>query len=478
MKPGKLLLIISFLLIQNYLNAQWLPAERLTNNPAESYSYGKALCTHGNSVYAVWTDKRTGDYEIFFIRSLNKGSSWLTNQQLTVSAGISDLASIAVSDQYLHIAWMDTRAGDYGIYYKRSTSYGTGWETDTRLSSYPSSSNCPVIAVSGTNIYVFYHSYRNEKYDIYYKKSVNNGIDWGAETKLTTGLIMSMYPTVAVDAQYIMVAWQDFRDGNWEIYFSRSANGGASWSLDTRITSNTAASWGPSIAVQIPYVQLVWVDERNGNKEIYQQRSVFAGSSWLPAVRLTNNSASSQYPQVTLSDALVHVVWTDTRDNNSEIYYKLSTNYGQSWGVDTRLTNYPGISDVPSVNAIGLYVHVVWCDNHDGNYEIYYKQNPTGNSIGINKISTEVPVEFSLSQNYPNPFNPATKIRFEVPENTFVRIRVFNVLGNESGVLVNEKLSSGIYEVEFNADNLPSGVYFCKMEAGNFNNAKKMLLIK
>jgi hypothetical protein len=90
----------------------------------------------------------------------------------------------------------------------------------------------------------------------------------------------------------------------------------------------------------------------------------------------------------------------------------------------------------------------------------------------------EMPVNYSLSQNYPNPFNPATKIKFSLPNQNYVSIKVYNTLGQEVAVLVNKNLSAGSYSVDFNAGNLPSGVYIYTMNAGSTKISNKMLLIK
>ncbi len=85
---------------------------------------------------------------------------------------------------------------------------------------------------------------------------------------------------------------------------------------------------------------------------------------------------------------------------------------------------------------------------------------------------------FKLFQNYPNPFNPATKIRYELPERSFITIRVYDVLGKEIATLVNEEKLSGSYEVEFNRNGLASGIYYYRITAGNFSQTKKMILLK
>ena len=100
-----------------------------------------------------------------------------------------------------------------------------------------------------------------------------------------------------------------------------------------------------------------------------------------------------------------------------------------------------------------------------------------------NTIITEVedinqPFSYSLEQNYPNPFNPSTTIEYSIPQNGFVTLRVFNILGKEVATLVNEQVIAGKHKIDFDASGLNSGVYFYKIESGNFVETKKMILIK
>jgi hypothetical protein len=97
--------------------------------------------------------------------------------------------------------------------------------------------------------------------------------------------------------------------------------------------------------------------------------------------------------------------------------------------------------------------------------------------VGIDE-QTNKPLTFKLEQNYPNPFNPATSIQYSIASRQFVELKIFNVLGQEIETLVNAEKPAGNYQVEFNAANLPSGVYFYRIQAGSFNQVRKMLLIK
>lgn len=98
--------------------------------------------------------------------------------------------------------------------------------------------------------------------------------------------------------------------------------------------------------------------------------------------------------------------------------------------------------------------------------------------LGLTNISNELADQFSLSQNYPNPFNPATNIKFQIPKSGLVKLTIFDALGKEVQTLVNQQLSHGTYSADFDGSNLPSGVYYYRIEAGSFTETKKMVLLK
>ncbi len=106
------------------------------------------------------------------------------------------------------------------------------------------------------------------------------------------------------------------------------------------------------------------------------------------------------------------------------------------------------------------------------------KTTSGGIPIGIQLTNSEIPQHYNLHQNYPNPFNPTSIIKFELPKSSNVTIKIFDILGREVETLVNEYKTSGNYEIQFDASQYSSGIYFYMMEAGDFVESKKMVLIK
>ncbi len=118
----------------------------------------------------------------------------------------------------------------------------------------------------------------------------------------------------------------------------------------------------------------------------------------------------------------------------------------------------------------------------NGNYSYQlYQIDFDGTKTLVGKTSVEVsvaPVEFALNQNYPNPFNPSTSISFSIPNASSVKLTIYNAIGKEVTTLVNGTMESGNHKVVWNANNMPSGMYFYKLQADNFTATKKMMLIK
>ncbi len=492
----KIILISSLMMLLTAFHsennfAQWQPDVRLTNDTARSdlsRNYARCIESNENYVHVVWYDYRDGNPEIYYRRSLTGGMGWGADTRLTNDTALSRYPSLTVSGLFVHVVWSDSRDGTDDIFYKRSMDGGYNWGADTRITNNSYHSSHPSIAKSGSLLHLVWSDNRDGNYEIYYKRSITGGSSWGTDTRLTNNIGESGYSSIAVSDIDVHVVWRDLRDGNQEIYYKRSTNGGSSWGADTRLTNNSAYSEIPSISVSGQNVHVVWSDYRDGNYEIYYKRSINGGSSWGPDKRLTVNNASSMYPSISASGSALHVVWYDARDWNDEIYYIHSTDDGSIWGADTRLTSDTSYSWNPTVSVSGSVVNVLWQDNRGGNYEIYYKRNPTGNPFGIKNISSEIPKEFSLSQNYPNPFNPKTKIRFEIPplegaRGRIVKVFIYDILGREITTLVNEQLSPGTYEVDFDPGKsgqagFTSGVYYYSLITESFKETKRMVFIK
>ena len=478
---NRIFLVIALMLTAISVQAQWEPDMRLTNDPAKSYTNGisqRNIAASSEFVHVVWYESRDKDWEIYYKRSSDGGVTWGNDTRLTNQLGTSDYPSIAVSGSTVHVAWEDDRDGNFEIYYKRSTDNGVTWGADTRLTNALKESYMPCAAASGSVVSIVWYDSRDGNPEIYCKRSTDAGATWEADTRLTNNTANSFLPSVAVSGSFVHVVWSDYRDTDEELYYKRSTDGGATWGADTRLTNAPGFSDWPCVAASGPLVHIVWWDKRDGEGSVYYKRSVDAGLNWETDLLLPTVPNKSGYASVSSSLSVVHVVWEDKRHGGIEIYHNRSTDGGGSWGAEARLTNNKS-SAMPTVSASGSVVHVVWQDIRDGAAgEIYYKRNPTGSSTGIRETFPGAPEGFSLSQNFPNPFTGTTKIEFRMKKSGLVHIAVYDAFGKEMVTLVHEQVKPGIHETVLDAGSLLSGVYYLTMKAGTYIETRKVLVMR
>jgi Secretion system C-terminal sorting domain len=130
---------------------------------------------------------------------------------------------------------------------------------------------------------------------------------------------------------------------------------------------------------------------------------------------------------------------------------------------------------MPSEAAQLYFDEMLWMYDQSDNTLKAYSPSVTRVSKGVD-LST--PTSFTLSQNYPNPFNPTTSISFGLPAQSFVSLKVFDLIGKEVATLVSDELPAGNYTRQWNAADMPSGVYFYRLQAGSFNKTQRLILLK
>jgi hypothetical protein len=372
------ILAIGFFLFAQMAQAEWTPAKRLTWTSGASEEPAIAVDSSGY-LHVVWQDYTRGNYEIYYKKSTDGATTWTASQNLTWNSGSSQYPAIAVdASDNLHVVWEDYTPGNWEIFYKKSTNGGATWTPNQRLTWNSGRSEAPAIAVGPSDkIHVFWHDDMPGNCEIYYKTSTNGGATWATSRRLTQTSGISDYPAIAVDSSgHIHLVWDDTTLG-YDIYYKKSTDGGATWTPNQRLTRTSGYSGYPAIADDLSdNLHLVWSDSTSGNYEVYYRKSTNGGATWITSQRLTWTSSASLKPIIaSASSDNIHLVWADLPNWVGEIYYKKSTDGGASWAAGQRLTWNSGGSYSPRIAVDSSdNLHVVWQDYTPGNYEIFYKK--------------------------------------------------------------------------------------------------------
>jgi hypothetical protein len=162
--------------------------------------------------------------------------------------------------------------------------------------------------------------------------------------------------------------------------------------------------------------------------------------------------------------------------------FSTSTDNGVTWHPNKQgLPSNPPISALTGNSIVGrtsevdVNFYAGFFENMNGGARVF---KTTYTVTDVEPVSSLIPDDYELRQNYPNPFNPSTNIEYSIPSESFVDLKVYDILGSEVASLVNEQQKAGVYRVDFTADNLPSGIYFARITANEFTQVVKMILLR
>jgi hypothetical protein len=288
-------------------------------------------------------------------------------------------------------------------------------------------------------------------------KTTNGGLNWTRWNFEYYGYSAADNSMCVVDSNYAWFGADDLLSGTSKII--STTNGGLNWSVSDIIAGNDAPF---TIQFSEDKQTGLFVGQTSPNEWFY--RTTNAGINW-DIVYTT-----SYY----YSKTMVWVPGTSNIYGNSEFNLIRSLNNGITWNV---MSGGPG-SHLESMDALRIdnstiYALAVTYDRR------VYKLLDSVRVIGIENTGTTIPKEYKLYQNYPNPFNPSTTINFDIPKNSFITLKIYDILGRLVETLTeNEFKSAGSYKVNWNATYFSSGIYFYRIEADNFAESKKMVLVK
>jgi hypothetical protein len=303
-------------------------------------SQGPRLAASGNNVYAVWEESHDGTNRIMLAKSTDRGNTFSKPANLTSGIGKdSETPSVAAFGNIVYVVWTDNSPGNFDIFFIKSTDGGNTFSKPLNLSNDPGLSYLPKIATNGKN--------------------------------------------------NVYVVWTDNSPGNYNILFTRSLDGGASFDKPIILGNLKGVSNFPNIAASgNDTVYVVWSHKNNtdfdpSNTEnqtqtydIFFTKSLDLGHTFSKPVNLSNDPANSQSPAVAVSEmGTVYVVWSDNSIGTYETFFTKSLDLGHTFSKVSVISSNLARSISPSISTYGNNVYVVWNDNTFGNSKIFFTKS-------------------------------------------------------------------------------------------------------
>ena len=455
----------------------------------------------GGAIIA-WTDSRDGGSDIYAQRISADGvPQWTTNGVAVCTAAYDQFVPSIISDGSggAIIAWYNHNgSSDWRICAQHIGAGGVPQWTNNGITISAASYNLtpPNIISDGYGGAIFSWWGYTGPINIYVQRINASGVEqWtpGGVATCTATLISGQgIPNLVSDGNGgALISWTYNTSGtSYGIYAQWiKSDGSLSWSTKgVSIYSVNRPLSTPKLASDYSGgAIIVWTEYRSssGYTDVYAQR-ILADSTlnWSAVgVRLCTYSGDQLYPNI-ISDGSggAIVTWNDYRSNRNVYAQKIDSSGIPLWNDYTAaaICTATGVQYVPvltSDNNGGAII--TWYDARSSNSDIYAQRvNSNGSLTSVVSGLEVVPNEFALAQNYPNPFNPSTKISWQSPVSSHQTLIIYDFLGNEVAVLVDEFRPAGNYDVEFNSQSLSSGIYFYKLRIGKNELVKKMILLR
>ena len=468
----------------------WSSSQALS--PGDVYSYIASAMGEGR-VVALWTEGVGGTTDIKMRLSTDEGQTWGNTTDIITVNSVSAQGDVVIAGSVLVVGFNENDQ----VYSIRSTDWGQSWSSPTQVSSVPSSETAGSLrlAAFGSSVVMkwgrFIGSYNGETY---VAASSDGGATWSSPLVLSEGISGDNRPgDVCIWGNRAVAVWrqnpgpgQEFR-----LYYRRSLDGGQ--------------TWGAAILIHTG-------NEFNDPQCTYFERSVYVvgnwphagGDIWLvrgldpdttpPEISVSVNPEVVWPPNHKMVEITATVEVSDDCDPDPSIVLTSITSNEPDdapGGGDGHTTNDIQGADLNTDDREFL-LRAERSGQGDGRiYTITYTAtDASGNSNsasatvmvphdkGKGRAKLALPGTYVLSQNYPNPFNPSTEITYGLPERSYVRLTVYNLLGHEVTRLVDGEQGAGYYAVQWDASGVSGGVYFYRLEAGSFAETKKMMLMR
>jgi len=367
---------------------QFSTPKNVSNNSDFSFTPQLAVDLGGN-IYVVWEDDTNTNSNILFSRSTD-GGTFSAPKGVSNSAGFSFNPRIAVdSGGTINVVWQDSP--DFyrtsNVFFSRSSDGGITFSTPMNLSGTSNSAfySTPQIAVHNAgNISVVWES-DTGNLAIWFSGSSDGGATFSAPKMLSTNTAGSIDPQIAVDKNgNINVLWEDDLAGHSDISFSRSADNGATFSspmnLSNPFGNSLANSNSPRLAPDLlGNINVVWANDSPGNFEIFISRSTDGGVNFSGPKNISKSSTFSSNPFIAVdAGGNINVVWADINpaDLNTDIFFAQSSDGGATFSTAQNVSRSSGFSSNPwlTVDA-GANINVSWEDNTPGNRDIFFARS-------------------------------------------------------------------------------------------------------
>ncbi|MGB3342228.1 MAG: T9SS type A sorting domain-containing protein [bacterium] len=481
-----LLILFSFSFAQDTL-IRWEEEVNLTQDTV--YNLYPWIECQDNYVHIVWAELDNG---VYYQRSTDSGTTWSEPFRLHTDTTVIIHPKLALGGEKVYCIWDAGYAGRWQLWFTRSTDSGATWDSIVVLDD---SVYCKAtIAASGDTVFIVEHM-PDTIFQL--RRSFDGGVNWSSPY-LINKMMPLYYPGLFYLDNILHLAFVNY-DAGQAVYYMYSTDLGEIWSDSIQIAINPDAPKCRNIvANDYGYLFVPWSDNKYSGgalDDILLRRSPDTGLTWLPEQQITNHHLARSWDDICCADSDVYLVWAKGGSEDA-LQFRASTDMGETWWQIENLCN--NLLFDGTIASDSSKIHIAWRDRRDFPSEIYYRQG-TRLPVGIEESALHSMPDALRLRVYPNPFSKLTTINFgkelsawRKEEKTIsskpltFSVKIYDVSGKKVVVLGHQNIRESGYQgnqVVWNGRDknelqVPAGVYFVQVKAGNECIIKKVVKLK
>gem|GEM_PF-3924694 len=378
---------------------------KIISNTAKD-SISPTIAVEGKNIFVSWIEhSRSGSSEMFFSKSTDSGETFGEQKRVIAQQGSPIDPTIITDGTDLYITWTYRYPNSYSgtwsddnseIHISKSTDGGETFGTPLKINDVNSFSSVSEIAVGEKNVFVTWFNHQKSPNDVFFSKSTDGGETFTPPRNISDSDGSPNMPSIATNGTDIFLVWSDEHEETTGIFFSKSTDGGETFGEPSAISSEMDYSDGPVVATDGANIYVVWTYHQAGkNDDILFSKSTDGGTTFTPPQNISNDSGNSVSPSIVTNGTDVFVAWTDSHVNSSYILLAKSTDGGETFGEPQNISDNAGFASSQSLAIDGNNIFTVWswAEDMHGYPEIFFSK------------SAIVPSAYSVDQNDNNAHN-------------------------------------------------------------------------
>ncbi|MBI4131322.1 MAG: exo-alpha-sialidase [Nitrosarchaeum sp.] len=358
------IIFVGFVILPAHAITEFTPFQNISNSPNDSVN--PFVVTDGKNIFIAWTEFSKGNHagDILFSKSIDGGETFSVPQNISNQQGSSITPFIRVDGTSIFVTWTYRYQEDHysEIFFSKSIDGGATFSTPQKISGSTFSYGSRLVT-DDMNIFVTwgditYSDNRYENMEIFFSKSIDGGATFSTPQNISNTEEFSQNSSIATDGKNIFIAWHDEPNNNSDIFVSKSIDGGATFSTQN-ISNSPDGSVGARIIADDTNIFVTWFEFSKGIGDIFFSKSTDGGATFSTPMNLSKNKENSIVPFMVTDGKDIFITWTDATTTGSWIVFSKSTDGGATFSTQ-KISNDKGFSDAQSIATDGKTVFTAW----------------------------------------------------------------------------------------------------------------------